>query len=156
MINWSEVVEGVDGQSDFIKFKSTLQILQDRFVPFKKSYNNKCKWVNKTVISCRRAKFKAWENYNTNKNEINLNKYKIKLRKSSDINRKAKRNFERKLADNIKNDSNSFYSYVRSKQQTKDNVGALKNSLGDVITDDEEATNLLNNYFNSVFYKRRL
>ena len=153
LINWSEIVEGVDCQSDFVRFKSTLEVLRNKFVPFKKLNNNKCKWVNKTVIKCRRAKFKAWENYNLNRNEISLDKYKSKLKKSRDINRIAKRNFEKKLSDNIKNDSKSFYSYVRSKQRTKDKVGPLKNSVGDVITDDKEAANLLNNYFSSVFTK---
>ena len=32
------------------------------------------------------------------------------------FNRKSKRTFEKKLAGNIKNDSKSFYAYVRSKQ----------------------------------------
>jgi ribonucleases P/MRP protein subunit RPP40 len=151
LINWSEVVEGVDCQSDFLRFKSALEVLRNKFVPLKKLNNNKCKWVNKTVIKCRRAKFKAWENYNLNRNEISLDKYKSKLKKSRDINRIAKRNFEKKLSDNIKNDSKSFYSYIRSKQRTKDKVGPLKNSVGDVVTDDKEAANLLNNYFSSVF-----
>ena len=31
--------------------------------------------------------------------------------------RKSKRTFEKKLAGNIKNDSKSFYAYVRSKQK---------------------------------------
>ena len=80
-----------------------------------------------------------------------MNRYKTKLKESRNKNRLAKRNYEKKLCNNIKNDSKSFYAYVRSKQRTKDKVGPLKNGLGEVIVDDEKAANLLNDYFSSVF-----
>ena len=44
--------------------------------------------------------------------------------------RKSKRNFEHKLAQNIKSDSKSFYAYVRSKQNVRDRVGPLEDSAG--------------------------
>src|SRR5215469_9414115 len=55
--------------------------------------------------------------------------------------------FESKLADKIKSDSKSFYAYFRSKQRSKDKGGPLKDSLGKIITDNEEAANTLNTYF---------
>ena len=48
--------------------------------------------------------------------------------------RKSKRNFEHKLAQNIKSDSKSFYAYVRSKQNVRDKVGPLKDTAGNIIT----------------------
>ena len=44
--------------------------------------------------------------------------------------RKSKRNFEHKLAQNIKSDSKSFYAYVRSKQNVRDRVGPLEDNAG--------------------------
>ena len=41
--------------------------------------------------------------------------------------RRAKMSFERKLAHNIKYDSESFFAYVRSKSKAKAKVGALRN-----------------------------
>ena len=38
----------------------------------------------------------------------------------------------KKLACNIKNDSKSFYAYVRSKQNVKDKVGPLEDSAGNI------------------------
>ena len=56
--------------------------------------------------------------------------------------RKAKRNCEHKLAQNIKSDSKSFYAYVRSKQNVRDKVGPLEDNAGHIITEgclmDEE------------------
>ena len=49
--------------------------------------------------------------------------------------RKSERNFELKLAQNIKSDSKSFYAYVRSKQIVRDKVGQLEDNAGDIITE---------------------
>ena len=49
--------------------------------------------------------------------------------------RKSKRTFEKKLAGNIKNDSKSFYAYVRSKQNVRDKVGPLENNRGNIISE---------------------
>ena len=85
-----------------------------------------------------------------------MNSFKTKLKESRNKNRLAKRNYEKKLCNHIKNDSESFYAYVRSKQRTKDKVGPLKNGLGEVIADDEGAANLFDDYFSSVFMVERL
>ena len=46
-----------------------------------------------------------------------------------DINVKSEsKSYEQKLACNIKNDSKSFYAYVRSKQNVQDKVGPLEDS----------------------------
>ena len=44
--------------------------------------------------------------------------------------RKSKRNFELKLAQNIKSDSKSFYTYVKSKPNVRDKVGPLEDNAG--------------------------
>jgi hypothetical protein len=68
----------------------------------------------------------------------------------------AQRNFENRLAQNIKTNSKSFYAYIRNKQRTKEKVGPLKNSEGKLIIEDEDRATLLNNYFGSVFTKEDL
>ena len=65
--------------------------------------------------------------------------------------RKSKRNFEKKLADNITNDSKSFYAYVRSKQKVRDKVGPLENNSGHIISNGFQMAEVLNEYFSSVF-----
>ena len=58
--------------------------------------------------------------------------------------RKSKRNFEKKLAGNIKNYSKSFYAYVRSKQKVRDKVGPLENNSGNIISDGFQMADILN------------
>ncbi len=56
-----------------------------------------------------------------------------------------------KLADNIKQDSKSFFKYMRQNQKVKDSMGPLKTSDGTVISDYVCMAEELNNYFTSVF-----
>jgi len=70
--------------------------------------------------------------------------------------RKAKRTFERKLAENIKLDKKSFYAYSRVKSKTKAQIGTLLTSDGSQIEDDESAVECFNQYFASVFTRDNL
>ena len=68
--------------------------------------------------------------------------------------RKAKRNFERSIAQNSKSCPKSFWSYVRSKLRTKAGVAPLLNNVTDktsVKFTDEEKSNILQDQFSSVF-----
>ena len=77
--------------------------------------------------------------------------YKEALNLATTEIRKSKRTFEKKLAGNIKNDSKSFYAYVRSKQKVRDKVGPLENNRGNIISDGFQMAEVLNEYFSSVF-----
>ena len=77
--------------------------------------------------------------------------YKEALNAATNEVRKSKRNFELKVAQNIKSDSKSFYAYVRSKQNVRDKVGQLEDNAGDIITEGIEMAEELNMHFSSVF-----
>ena len=55
------------------------------------------------------------------------------------------------LKEAIKNDSKSFYAYVRSKQNVRDKVGPLEDSAGNIKSQDFLMAEDLNRYFSSVF-----
>jgi len=82
---------------------------------------------------------------------ILLNKKKARNAAIASL-RKACRKYEKKLASNIKNDSKTFYRYVRSKSRTKDIIGPLKDDRGNIVTNDGHMADILNNFF-SVFRK---
>ena len=65
--------------------------------------------------------------------------------------RKSKRNFEHKLAQNIKSESRSFYAYVGSKQNVRDKVGPLEDNVGNKITQGFLMADELNLHSSSVF-----
>ena len=79
--------------------------------------------------------------------------YKGALNAATTEIRQSKRSYEQKLACNIKNDSKSFYAYVRSKQNVQDKVGLLEDTAGNIITQGFLMAEDLNGYFSSVFTK---
>ena len=65
--------------------------------------------------------------------------------------KKAKKKFEAKLAQNIKEDKKSFYAYVRSKSKTRAKIGPLAGDSSGTVTDSSDMAESFNSYFSSVF-----
>ena len=79
--------------------------------------------------------------------------YKKALNAATNEVRKSKRNFEHKLAQNIKSESKSFYAYVRCKQNVRDNVGPMEDNDGNIITQGVLMAEELNMHFSSMFMR---
>ena len=92
-----------------------------------------------------------WRVYRRTRKDEDYANYKEALNLATIEIRQSKRTFENKLAGNIKNDSKSFYAYVRSKQKVRDKVGPLENNSENIISDGFQMAEVLNEYFSSVF-----
>ena len=92
-----------------------------------------------------------WRVYKHTGTDKDYDAYKEALNAATNEVRKSKRNFEHKLAQNIKSDSKSFYAYVRSKQKVRDKVGPLDDNAGNIITQGFLMAEELNMHFSSVF-----
>lgn len=73
------------------------------------------------------------------------------LKKSVTENRKAKAEFEEKLASNIKSNTKSFFAYANSNRKINKKIGPLKDDNKNVIDSNKCAADYLNKYFISVF-----
>ena len=91
-----------------------------------------------------------WRDYRRNRKDEDYVNYKEALKLATTEIKKSKRCFEKK-AGNIKNDSKSFYAYVRSKHKVLDKVGPLENNSGNIISDGFQMAEVLKEYFSSVF-----
>jgi len=67
--------------------------------------------------------------------------------------KKAKKQFELKLVNNIKEDRKSFFAYVGSKSKSNVNVSSLVDSQGELTSDSKAKAEMLNDFFSSVFTK---
>jgi hypothetical protein len=85
--------------------------------------------------------------------DINNPKYIEAARVARSEVRRAKRNFEGKLAENIKKDNKSFYAYARSRSSVNASTGPILSDSGVLKTDPREIAQELNTYFSSVFTK---
>ena len=91
-----------------------------------------------------------WRVYKHTGNVGDYTNYKEALNLATTEIRKSKRTFEKKLAGNIKNYSKSFYAYVRSKQNVRNQVRPLENNSENIISDGFQMAEVLNGYFSSV------
>ena len=92
-----------------------------------------------------------WRVYKQTGTDKDYDAYKEALNAATNEVRKSKRNFEHKLAQNIKSDRKIVYAYVRSKQNVRYKVGPLEDNAGNIITQGVLMAEELNMHFSSVF-----
>ena len=124
----------------------------DSYVPMKKQ-GKRSKKKNLSIEAFRKIRYKQnmWRVYKHMGKDKDYDAYKEALNAATNEVRKSKRNFEHKLAQNIKSDSKSFFAYVRSKQNVRDRVGPLEDNAGNKITQGILMAEELNMHFSSVF-----
>ena len=135
-LTWNSIKDSdiMDVDEIWKEIKVNLSDIREKFIELKKKSKNKCKWVTKRVTRFRRAKKKAWNNYiNSGKDTVLYEVCKKKLKDSINENSKAMQNFEKKLANIIKNDSKSFYAYVGSKRRANNKVGPLRDNSKQIL-----------------------
>ena len=134
--------------------KYEIESIIDKFVPFQKQ-GKRCrkKHLSKEAIRKIMVKQTMWRVYRRTRKEEDYAKYKEALNAATTEIRQSKRSYEQKLACNTKNDSKSFYAYIRSKQNVQDKVGPLQDSAGNIISQGFFMAEDLNGYFSSVFTK---
>ena len=101
-IKWAELLGATDIDQAWGNFKSALDQLKTEHIPVRKIVRSKCKWGTRETTKCRRAKEKAWKKYRILKNDESYNQYRKKLNTANRANKIAQKNFEKKLAENIK------------------------------------------------------
>ena len=114
----------------------TGSLLVNRYVPMKKQgKRSKKKHLSKEASKKIRYKQDMWRVYKHTGKDKYYEVYKETLNAAANEVRKSKRNFEHKLAQNIKSDSKSCYAYVRSKQNVRDKVVPLEDNARNIITE---------------------
>lgn len=151
-LGWEDLDRFDDVNTLWDKLKSDILSIRDKFIGLKSKPKNKCKWVTKKCTKLRKAKKSAWIAYQkSNRDEHLYENYKTKLRASVAENKKAKLNYEQTLADKIKVDCKSFYSYVSSKTRSHNRIGPLLDENNVTVVENKTLADLLNKYFCSVF-----
>ena len=151
-IDWDEKMKNKTATECWDISRGELDTAIDSYVPMKKQgKRSKKKHLSKEAFRKMRYKQNMWRVYKHTGKDEDYEVYKEALNAATNEVRKAKRNFEHKLAQNIKSDSKSFYAYVRSKQNVRDKVGPLEDNAGNIITEGCLMAEELNVHFSSVF-----
>ena len=148
-IDWNDKMKKKTATECWNILKGEIDSAIDSFVPIKKQ--GKLKHLSKEAFRKIRHKKNMWRVYKHRGKDQDYVVYKEALNAATNEVRKSKRNFELKLAQNIKSDSKSFYACVRNKQNVRDKVGPLEDNAGDTITEGFLMAEELNMHFSSVF-----
>ena len=155
-VNWNKELGDKTTEEAWEIFKGKLHHQIESNVPMKHQTKKKRNlWVTKKVQRLIKRNQRAFRKYKKQRTKKNFGHYRQCQKDTKQEIRLAKRDFERKLAQNIKEDSKSFYAYVRSKQKIKDAVGPLKTENGETIPPGKPTADTLNNFFASVFTEEK-
>lgn len=92
----------------------------------------------------RREKNKAWnKNYHTRNPEL-YEEFEVKRNLAFSNLRQAQEDFEKRIVCNIKEDTESFWKFVRSETRSR-------STLGELNMDNGQMANTLNSYYHKVF-----
>ncbi len=87
----------------------------------------------------------------TQRSTENIRLYNEARRRVKKLIKQAKRRYEEDIAADNKNNAKKFFRYINSKKQIRSGIGPIKDTTGNLVTDDQNMANMLNNYFSSVF-----
>ena len=126
LIDWNDKMKNKTATECWNILRGERDSAIDSYVPMKKEgKRSKKKHLSKEAFREIRHKQNMWRVYKHTGKDKDYEAYKEAQNAATKEVRQSKRNFEHKLAQNIKSDSKSFYAYVRSKQNVRDKVGPL-------------------------------
>ena len=138
-------------------FKGKVASAVEECVPKKLRRNSsKPLWMRRNVLRTLRKKRRLWKQYTLSQDYQSYLAYKQVQKAANAVVKKAKKNFEKELAADIKKNPKAFYSYINSRCKVQSRVGPLKDVNGHVQTDDSIQAKILNNQFSSAFTKEDL
>ena len=113
-------------------------------------YKGNVPWMNYKALKWVEKKHRTFRKYKDSSHPACRRTSRIASRETKEANR-----FEKKLAENIKNDNKSLYAYVKSKAKVGRIIGPLVNDQNEVVDSAEGMSQVFNKFFSSVFSKER-
>ena len=118
--------------------------------------NKKPRWMNTRVRKSVKKKLKTYKKYIKTKSSHAYGKYIESRNECSRVIKKAKREYERKLAKDCKLNPKLFWKYVQNKTKVTTGISPLTQSDGGVAVSDKDKADVLNSFFSSVFTQENM
>jgi hypothetical protein len=125
-------------------FKARIQRAVAKHVPTKKvKGGGRPAWISKEILAEVKRKRRLWRQCKGGAIPEEYKRMENSLKKKI---RRAKRRFEKELADGREN-KRRFFTYVKRRTKARQSVGPIKNVAGETIADDKGMADELNKFF---------
>ncbi len=160
-INWEELLKNDDVNVMWEEYKKNIKRIEDTFIPQRKFRINIFRKggvaIDDTTFQKIRRKNTLSRRCTSNKDPAVRREYnKIRNQVRRDM-RRIKKNHERKLAKEAKENPKAVWRYINSKAKTKQGVGDLHIDPGDenspTTDDDKEKAQILADFFQLSIHK---
>ena len=110
----------------------------ERNIPMQKVGKTfKKKWMTKETMNVVKEKHKVYKKYRKLRTNESKDDYNRAKQKAIYATKKARTDFETRIANNIKENPKEFYSYVNNKTTVRSEIAVLKNRNGELATTRE-------------------
>ena len=156
-VDWYHVLEPLDASQAWDKFTCILNEFVQLTIPQQTKRSNKINpYINSKVLKLKRKKQFFWREYCISGSHYDYCRFARVRNDLRSLTRSLRSNYEKKLMENVKQNPQLFWKYVRSKVKVKHGISSLVDGSGSVATADLEKVEVLNNYFSSVFTHENL
>lgn len=157
--NWENDLQNLTCEESWTLFEERIRKGTQNFIPLKKvncmKKPGRPLWMNTKALTKVKNKNDSYKRYIQTREGEDYLKYAQARNQAKWECRKAKRDFEKKLAKESKSNPKAFYKYVNSKLKTKSGIGNLDKPDGGKATTDKEKAESLNQFFTSVFTREK-
>jgi len=149
------VMEFKDGtlEHNWTFFKNKVLELVKEHVPLKKPYSGKksAEWMTKETKRLIKTRNEAWTKYRQYSSQRNYARYKQLRNQTVQSVRNDHENYRKKVIRSFKGTPKKFFGYMRSFQTVKQKVSKLLDKKGELSETDQEAAEVLCEFFQEVF-----
>ena len=151
-IDWEMALSGLGVEACYVKFLEIFNEACSKYVPKSRASDRKRgePWIDSTIRDAIKSKHRLW--YRTVKKE-DKGEYVRSCKELKKLIRRAKYGYENMIAMRSKKKPKRVHAYVRSKLVVKDQLRALKDISGELVTGRKEIAGILSEQFSSVFVK---
>ena len=153
--NWEEY-NNISVEAKWDHLKSIILKLMNDHIPkstnhIKKDNRKRPHWMNSKALRKIKKKFNLYKRFLTTKCGQDYQKYVEARNECKRVIKKAKKNHEKKIAENSKSNPKMFWRYVQDKLKSNVGISVLHGPDGELKTTDKDKADVLNEYFSSVF-----
>ena len=155
-LDWNDLLDTLDICSAWELFSNAFTDIINDCIPKYVPRKRKNIFMTQKALSLRNKKFNLWRRYKQSNSSTVYQHYSRVRNELRQLTRSLRANYENKLVRDIKTHPRNFWKYVNSQLKVRPSLDTLHHPDNTVAHLDSEKSELLNNYFSSVFAQENL